>query len=160
MATEVNTTRISDRLADLSKRAKAAEDAFDAARMENKQKLDARIDQARTSVEQLKQRIQTEAGAATEQTKAQWQELQTRIAKRVDKMKADVETRKQQFASDRAIVRADFAEDEATAAIADATSAIEYARYAVLNAAAARLDADSASPRTATRQDESSASLR
>jgi len=153
MATEVHTTRLSEKLADLSRRAKAAEDAFDAARMENKQKLDARIDQARTSVEQLKQRIQTEAGSATEQTKAQWQELQTRLAKRVDKMKADFDSRKQQFASDRAIVRADFAEDEATAAIADASGAIEYARYAVLSAAAARLDADSATPRTATRQD-------
>jgi hypothetical protein len=160
MATDVHTTRLSEKLADLSKRAKSAEDAFDAARVEGKQKLDARIDQARTSVETLKQRIQTEASSANEQTKAQWQELQTRIAKRVDKMKADVETRKQQFASDRAVIRADFAEDEATAAIADASSAIEYARYAVLNAAATRIDADSASPRSATRQDQDSASLR
>src|ERR1043165_2526665 len=118
MATEVHTTRLSEKLADLSRRAKAVEDAFDAARMENKQKLDARIDQARASVEQLKQRVQTEAMSATEQTRAQWQELQTRITKRVDKIKADVETRKQQFASDRATVRADFAEDEAIAAIA------------------------------------------
>jgi hypothetical protein len=147
MATEVQTTRpLSEKLADLSKRAKAAEDAFEAARAETKVKLDARIDQARTSVEQVRQKIQMEAGSATEHTKAEWQELQGRITKRVDKVKADVDTRKQQFTADRAAARAVWAEDEATAAIADASGAIEYARYAVLNAAAARQQADSASP--------------
>src|SRR5688572_10005527 len=129
MATQVHTTRpISERLADLSQRAKAAEDAFDAARTETKQKLDARIDQARTSVEQFKQRVQQDASSATEESKAQWQDLQGRIAKRVDKIKADFNTQKQQFAADRAVVRADWAEDEAAAAIADASGAVEYAR--------------------------------
>jgi hypothetical protein len=145
MATEVHTTRpLSEKLADLSKRAKAAEDAFETARTETKQKLDVRIDQVRSTVEQLKLKIQQEADSATEQSKAQWQDLQRRVAKRVDKMKADLDARKQQFAADRAATRADWAEDEATAAIADATEAIEYARYSVLNAVAARQDASSA----------------
>jgi exonuclease VII large subunit len=146
MATEVHTTRpLSEKLADLSQRAKAAEDAFDAARTDTKQKLETRIDQARTSVEQLKQRIQQEAASATDEAKAQWQDLQGRITKRVDKMKTDINARKQQFASDRAKVRADFAEDEAAAAIADASGAVEYARYAALYAVGARLDAESPS---------------
>ena len=145
MATEAHTARpLSERLADLSQRAKAAENAFATARTETKQKLDARIDQARNSVEQLKQQIQQDASAATEQTKSQWQDLQGRLAKRVDKIKADMNTRKEQFAADRATVRADSAEDDATAAVDDAIGAIEYARYAVLYAAAARQDADSA----------------
>ncbi|HEU4995188.1 MAG TPA: hypothetical protein VFT29_10210, partial [Gemmatimonadaceae bacterium] len=77
MATEAQNTRpLSERLADLSRRAKAAEDAFDAARTETQQKLDERIDQARTSVEQLKQRIQQDASSASAEAKAQWQELQ------------------------------------------------------------------------------------
>ncbi|HTK55090.1 MAG TPA: hypothetical protein VL308_24520, partial [Gemmatimonadaceae bacterium] len=88
MATGVHTTRpLSEKLADLSQRAKAAEDAFAAARMENKQKLDARIDQARTSLEQVKQKIQQQAASANERTKSDWQDLQARIATRVDKIK-------------------------------------------------------------------------
>jgi hypothetical protein len=145
MPTGTHSTRpISERLADLSQRAKATEDGFATARTETKQKLDARLDQARTSVEQLKQTIQQDASAATEQAKSQWQELQGRIAKRVDKIKDDLNAQKQQFAADRAAVRADSAEDEAAAAIDDAIGAIEYARYSVLYAASARQEADSA----------------
>lgn len=146
MPTGAHSTRpLSERLADLSQRAKAAEDSFATARTENRQKIDARLDQARTSVEQLKQKIQQDASAATEQTKSQWQDLQGRIAKRVDKIKADMNTQKEQFAADRATLRADFAEDEAAAAIDDAIGAVEYARYSVLQAAAARQAADSPS---------------
>jgi DNA anti-recombination protein RmuC len=145
MATSAHTRPLSERLADLAQRAKAAEDAFETARTENKQKLDARIDQARTSVEQLKQRFQEEAASASAQAKSEWQDLQNRIGKRVDKIKANVNAQKQQFAADRATVRADFAEEDAAAALDDAVGAVEYARYAVLTAAAARLDADSAS---------------
>jgi len=133
---------LSERLADLSRRAKAAEDAAVAARAETKQKVAQRIDQARTSVEQLKERIQLDASSATEETKEQWKELQGRIAKRVDKIKEDFSIRKEEFAADRAVVRADLLEDEAAAAIDDATSSVEYARYAVLNAVSARLDAN------------------
>ena len=145
MATGAQSTRpLSERLADLSRRAKAAEDGFATARTETRQKLDARLDQARTSVEQLKQTIQQDASAATEQTKSQWQDLQGRIAKRVDKIKSDMNAKKEQFAADRATFRADSAEDEAAAAIDDAMGAVEYARYSVLYAAAARQEADSA----------------
>jgi hypothetical protein len=146
MATAARTTRpLSERLGDLSQRAKAVEDAFEAARAETKQKLDVRIDQARTSLEELRQRIGQEAASATERTRVQWQDLQGRLARRVDKIKTDIEARKEQVTADRAALRADWAEDEATAAIADATGAIEYARFAVLYAAAARQGAESAS---------------
>lgn len=146
MAMGTQSTRpLSERLADLSQRAKAAEESFATARTETKQKLDARLDQARTSVEQLKEKIQEDASGATEQMKSQWQELQGRVAKRVDKIKADMSARKEQFAADRATLRADSAEDEAAAAIDDALGAIEYARYTVLYAAAARQEANSAS---------------
>jgi len=146
MTTESHSAQpLSKKLSDLAQRAKAAEDAFEAARTETKQKLDARLDHARSAVEQLKQTIQQDASSANAQAKEQWQDLQGRVAKRVEKIKADFSTRQQEFAADRAAVRADFAEDEAAAAVDDATSAVEYARYAVLNAVSARLNADSAS---------------
>jgi hypothetical protein len=93
-------------------------------------------------VEQLKQKIQQDVSSASEQTKSEWQELQTRITKRVEKIKADFHARKDQFESERATLRAEWAEDDAAAAIEDAIGAIEYARYSVLYAAAVRQDAE------------------
>ena len=144
MATQATGTRpLSERLADLSQRAKTAEDAFESARAETRQKVEARLDQARTSVEQLKQRIQQDASSGVEEAKEQWQELQGRVSNRIEKIKADVNARKEQVVATRAVVRADLAEDEAAAAVADASSAVEYARYSVLRAVAARRDAES-----------------
>ena len=134
---------LSEALADLSKRAKATEDAFKASRIESKEKLNAQIDETRAAAERLRTQVQQAASAATDRTKAQWNDLQGRIAKTVDRMRTDVEVRKQVFAADRAEARADWAEEEANAAIADASGAIEYARFAVLKAAAARRATDS-----------------
>jgi HD-GYP domain-containing protein (c-di-GMP phosphodiesterase class II) len=147
MATTAQTTRpLSERLSDLSRRAKAVEDAFATARTETKQKLDAPLDQARSSVEQLKHEIQLDASSANEEAKSQWQDLQTRFTKRIEKVKADVNAQKEQFAADRATLRADLAEDDASAAVDDALGALEYARYAVLYAAATRVQAESIAP--------------
>lgn len=147
MATDERTMRpLSEMLADLARRAKAVEDAFEEARTENKQKLEAHLDQARASVERFRDQVQQNASIATDRAKDEWQDVQGRIAKRVNKIKSDVEVRRQEFAADRAGLRADMAADEATAAIADASGAIEYARFAVLTAVAARNDANTASP--------------
>jgi hypothetical protein len=146
MATAAHSTRpLSERLSDLSRRAKAAEDSFANARTETKLKLDSRLEQARSSVEQLKQKIQHDVSSATEQTASEWNELQVRFTKRVAKIRADFNARKEHFESERATLRAEWAEDDAAAAVEDAIGAIEYARYAVLYAAAVRQDADTAS---------------
>lgn len=143
MATDERTLRpLSEMLADLARRAKAVEDAFEEARTENKQKLDAHLDQARASVERFRDQVRQNASVATDRARDEWDDVQGRIAKRVDKIRSDVEVRRQEFAADRAGLRADLAADEATAAIADASGAIEYARFAVLSAVAARADAN------------------
>src|SRR6476469_8210031 len=90
------TRPISEKLADLSQRAKAAEDAFAAARADTKQAVDAKLEQARASVEQLKQKLQQDMSAGAASVQAEWQDVQGRIAKRVDKIKADVAARKQE----------------------------------------------------------------
>src|SRR5258705_9713157 len=137
MATDAQNMRpLSEMLADLAQRAKAVEDAFEEARTENKQKLEAHIDQARASVERFRDKVQQNASVATDRAKDEWQDVQGRITKRVAKIKSDVEVRKGEFAADRAQMRADVATDEASAAIADASGAIEDARFAVLSAVA------------------------
>ena len=146
MATDERTLRpLSEMLADLARRAKAVEDAFEEARTENKQKLEAHLDQARASVERFRDVIRQNASVATDRARDEWDDVQGRITKRVDKIRSDVEVRKQEFTADRAELRADLATDEATAAIADASGAIEYARFAVLSAVAARQDASASS---------------
>jgi|KBSSwiStaDraftv2_1062776.scaffolds.fasta_scaffold1189823_1 gas vesicle protein len=146
MATDDRAMRpLSEMLADLAQRAKEVEDAFAAARTENKQKLEAHLDQARASFERFRDQVQQNASVANDRARDEWQDVQGRITKRVNKIKSDVEVRRQQFTADRADMRADLAADEATAAIADASGAIEYARFAVLSAVAARADANTAS---------------
>ena len=146
MATDTQTLRpLSEMLADLAQRAKELEDAFDAARRENKEKLEAHLDEARASFERLRDQVRQNASMAADRASDEWQDVQGRITNRINKIKSDVEVRKQEFAADRAGMRADLAADEASAAIADANGAIEYARFAVLSAVAARADANSAS---------------
>jgi len=146
MATDDRAMRpLSEMLADLAQRAKEVEDGFAAARTENKQKLEAHLDQARASFERFRDQVQQNASVANDRARDEWQDVQGRITKRVNKIKSDVEVRRQQFTADRADMRADLAADEATAAIADASGAIEYARFAVLSAVAARADANTAS---------------
>ena len=132
---------LSEMLADLAQRAKAVEDAFEEARRENKETLEAQIDQARASVERFREKVKQNASAASDRAREEWDDVQGRISKRIDKIRSDVEVRKREFAAGRAELRADLAADEATAAIADASGAIEYARFAVLSAVAAHQDA-------------------
>jgi hypothetical protein len=147
MATQVQTKRpISEKLADLSQRAKSAEDAFAAACTESTQTVDSYIDNARATVEKFKEQVQQDAATATVRAKSDWRDIQSRIATRLDRIKASIDARKHQLAADRAEARADAAEEEATAAVADASAAVEYARFAVLYAVAARHDSDSATP--------------
>jgi len=133
---------LSEALTDLSQRAKAAEDAYDASRTETKEKVDARIDEARASAERFQKEVQQEAADSTERTKSQWKDLQARIAKTMDKMRTDVDARNEAVAARRAEAHAAWAEEDATAAVAIATGAIDDAYYAVLNAVAARQEAD------------------
>ena len=99
---------------DIGNGSASAEDAFEAARTENKQKLQAHIDQARASVERFKETVQQNASMATDRAKDEWKDVQGRIAKRVDKIRSDVEVRKHEFAADRAELRADLKADEAS----------------------------------------------
>src|SRR5258705_3030743 len=110
MATDAQNMRpLSEMLADLAQRAKAVEDAFEEARTENKQKLEAHIDQARASVERFREKVQQNASTATDRAKDEWRDVHGRITKRVDKIRSDVEVRRHEVSADRADQRADVA---------------------------------------------------
>jgi hypothetical protein len=63
-------------------------------------------------------------------------------------MQADIEARNEARAARRAEDHAESAEEDATTAVAIAIAAIDDAYYAVLNATAARQEADTAPSRT------------
>src|SRR5919197_954777 len=70
--------RLSEQLAELSRRAKAAEDAADAARAETREALAARVDQARTNAEQRANQLGDRAAAAAQDASDRWSEIQDR----------------------------------------------------------------------------------
>ena len=139
---------LSESLADLSKRAKTAEANYQASQAETKEKIDARLDEARASVERFQKEVEHEAADSSKRTQAQWNDLKDRVAKSRDKMQADIDERNEARAARRADEHADMAEEDATAAVAIAIAAIDDAYYAILNATAARQEAEVAPSRT------------
>jgi hypothetical protein len=133
---------LSESLTDLSKRAKAAEDNYQTSRTESKEKIDAMIDDARASAERFQKEVQQEAADSTQRTQSQWNDLKARLAISMDRMRTDAEARNQAVAARRVEQHAESAEEDANAAVAIAIAAIDDAYYAVLNATAARQEAD------------------
>ncbi|TMC41718.1 MAG: YtxH domain-containing protein [Chloroflexi bacterium] len=133
---------LSESLTDLANRAKTAEDNYQASRAETKEQIDARIDEARASAERFRKEVEQEASDSTQQTKSQWNDLKARVANSMEKMRTDAEARNRAFAARRSEQHAESAEEDANAAVAIAIAAIDDAYYAVLNATAARQEAD------------------
>jgi hypothetical protein len=137
-------TPLSEQLAELSVRAKAAENAFSAARKEAHDKIEVRkaeaLSAAKTAVEKVNQQIKSAGEAATRDTKA----LQAKIAADVNALKAHVVEAKHGLDVKLAEKHAELLESDAGFAIDYAIASVEQARLAVLDAIDARFDADQA----------------
>jgi gas vesicle protein len=136
--------RVSEQLAELSRRAKAAEDAADAARAETREKLAARVDQARTNAERRANELGDMSDALAQDASDRWSGIQGRWKDHVSAMRAQVQERQAERDAKRTERRAEAAEDDAAYAISFAISAVEEAEYTVLDATLARADADAA----------------
>jgi hypothetical protein len=139
---------LSEQLAELSRRAKAAEDAGDAARAETRDALAARVDQARANAERRANELGDMTAAAAQDASDRWSEIQGRWKEHVSAVRAQVQERQAERDASRAERRAEAAEDDAAYAISFAISAVEEAEYAVLDATLARADADAAAAGT------------
>ena len=135
---------LSEQLAELSVRAKGAEDAFAAAKKEARDKIEARraeaLSAAKTAVEKVNQQIKSAGESATRDTKA----LQAKITADVNALKAHVVEAKHGLDVKLAEKRADLLETDAGFAIDYAIASVEQARLAVLDAIDGRLAADQA----------------
>jgi hypothetical protein len=132
---------LSEQLADLSMRAKKAEDDLSAAKNETHDKIVARREQLRAgttqSVEKLKMDMKSASGAVSSGFSA----LQAKVSADSNALKANVKQWKKGLDAERAENGADELEWEASMAIDYAISAVEQAKLAAIDAVIGRQEA-------------------
>jgi len=135
---------LSEQLAELSAHAKGAENAFQGAKKEAHDKIEARkaeaFSAAKMAVEKVSQQVKSAGESATRDTKA----LQAKIALDANALKARVVLVKHGLDVKLAEKNAELLESDAGFAIDYAIASVEQARLAVLDAIDGRLAAEQA----------------
>ena len=131
--------RMSQQLADLSARAKSAEEALDAAEKEAHDKIEARKQQAHAAATKAIERVNQEVKSANVSATRNWNAVKAKIADDMSHLKANVAHAKHECDVSRAKGRAERLEWEAGFAIDYAIASVEQARVAVLDALDGRL---------------------
>jgi len=136
------TKPLSEQLADLSVRAKHAEDAFAAAQKEAHDKIEVRKQQARAAATTAVEKVNQEVKSAGDNAARNWSAVKAKIAADMTTLKANVAEKKHQHDVNSAERRADRLEWEAGFAIDYAIASVEQANVAVLDAIDGRVEAD------------------
>lgn len=136
------TKPFSEQLADLSVRAKNAEDAVAAARKEERDKITARREQARAAATAATEKVNEEVRSAKDSANRNWSALQAKITADIDALKANIARRQYERDVKRAENNAERLESEAGVAIDYAIASVEQARWAVLDAIVSRVEAE------------------
>ena len=136
--------RLSERLSELSLRAKNLEDAVMAAQKEGHDKLMARTAEARASATAAVDKLKQSVKAASDAGSTKWGAMEAKLGADMDALKTRVHEKK--LAIDAKIAERDAEDAEVAAgyAIDYAIAAIEQARLAAFEAIAARVDAAAA----------------
>jgi hypothetical protein len=139
--------KLSEQLADLSVRAKHAEDAVSAAQKEAHDKVMARREQARTAATAAAEKVERNIKSAGDSVKSagdaaakKWTAFQTKISNDLQSIKEGIAQKKQDLDVRQAEKHADRLEWEAGVAVDYAIAAVEQAELAVLDAVAGRMD--------------------
>lgn len=136
--------RLSQQLADLSVRAKNAEDAVAAAEKEAHDKIEARKEQARTAAKDATEKVKQEIKSAGDTAARNWTAVRTKVAADIDALKAGVTKAKHDLDTRQAESHAERLEWEAGVAIDYAIASVEQAKLAVLDAVSSRAEAERA----------------
>jgi hypothetical protein len=136
------TKPLSDQLADLSVRAKSAEDAFSAAQKEAHDKFEARKQQAHTAASSAVAKVDQDIKSAGDNATRDWATMKAKVAADMAALKERVAEKRHEHDVKRAGRRADRLEWEAGLAIDYAIASVEQANLAVLDAIDGRLQAD------------------
>jgi hypothetical protein len=135
---------LSEQLADLSARAKHAEDAAAAAKKEARDKIMARREQAHAAATEATEKVNQEIKSVKESVARNWDALQAKISADIDALKTAVAQRKHERDVARAENYAERLEWEAGFAIDYAIASVEQARLAVLDAIVGGIEAEEA----------------
>ena len=136
--------RLSEQLADLSARAKSAEDALDAAEKEAHDKIVARKATAHAAATKALEKVNQEIKSTNTTAARDWTAVKAKIAADLNALKADIAHAKHDRDVKRVENRAEWLEWEAGFAIDYAIASVEQARLAVLDAVDGRLAAEEA----------------
>lgn len=132
---------LSELLADMSQRAKAAEDNATAARNEGHEQVDARIAKVKADAQNRSDAVKARAAKVEGDVTSGWASLQAGVRDKIDEIHGAVGERRKEHDTKVAQRRADRAEENAVEAIEFALYAIDEADEAVLEAIDARLTA-------------------
>jgi len=139
--------KLSEQLADLSVRAKHAEDAVSAAQKEAQDKVLARREQARAAATAAAEKVNRDIKSAGDSVKSagdaaakKWSAFQTKVSNDLQSIKEGIAQKKQDLDVRLAEKHADHLEWEAGLAVDYAIAAVEQAELAVLDALAGRMD--------------------
>jgi hypothetical protein len=135
---------LSEHLADLSVRAKHAEDALAAAQNEAHDKIVARKEQARAAASAAAEKVSNDIKSAEDTATRNWNAVRAKVAADINSLKADIAHKKHDLDAKRAQNYADGLEWEANVAIDYAIASVEQAEWAVLDAIVARAEAQQA----------------
>jgi hypothetical protein len=135
---------LSEQLANLSVRAKQAEDAAAAAQKETHDKVVASVAQAQASAEQAVQKVNQNIKSASDTASAKWNGLKAKIAADVDDLKSKVAQRKHDLSVKRAANYSQLLDEDASFAIDYAIASIEQAKVVVLDAIAGHIEVEKA----------------
>ena len=135
---------LSEQLANLSVRAKQAEDAATAAQKEAHDKVVARVAQAQASAEQAVQKVDQNIKSASDTASIKWNGLKAKIAADMNDLKSKVAQRKHDFNVKRAANYSQLLDEDASFAIDYAIASIEQAKMAVLDAIVGHLEVEKA----------------
>ena len=136
--------RLSEQLAELSVRAKNAEDAAAAAQKEAHDKIVARREQAHAAATAATQKVNQELASVKDTATRNWNALKAKISADIETLKTGIAQRKREIEFGRAENNAERLEWEAGFAIDYAVASIEQAKLAVLDAIAGRVEAEEA----------------
>ena len=135
---------LSEQLAELSVRAKHAEDALAAAKKETQDKVLARKEQARAAATAAAEKVNRDIQSAKDTATRSWSAVRAKISADINHLKADVAQKKHGLDVKMAERNADELEWEANVGIDYAIASVEQAEWAALDAVAARAQAQQA----------------
>jgi hypothetical protein len=135
---------LSQQLADLSVRAKNAEDAVAAAEKEAHDKIEARKEQARAAATKATEKVKQEIKSVGDTAVRNWTAVRAKIDADMDGLKAGVARAKHDLDARHAESHAERLGWEAGVAIDYAIASVEQAKLAVLDAVSSRVEAEKA----------------